>query len=78
MICYFLRLQTFLGKKVLITSFTNQAVNNIVERYLRLFSEDQQKVCRVASSKVGLSDIVQKVVTDAGDLNTYLKIEKFL
>ena len=77
-ICILIDILIQLGKRVLVTSFTHTALDNILEKFLQMYKERTNKVVRMSSSRGTPSERINKVTFNPYKMENFQQLEEFM
>ena len=77
-ICILIDLLIRMGKRVLVTSFTHSAVDNMILKYLSMFGSKGQRIVRMSASRGTNDPSIKRVEYKPSDYTTLKDVKKFL
>lgn len=77
--CLLLKILIERKKRVLVTSYTHQSIDNIIEKFLKLFPKDKHHLARMSSSKSASSQMdINDLIFDNKQFKNFTDIDNYL
>ena len=67
-----------LGKKVILSSYTHFALDNILKKFIELFPLSSDKIVRIAHNKFSVDSSIRKLIYNKSYMKATKQLDKFV